>query len=121
MRQGCSLSSFLFNIYIEQAINECKVYCTEIKVNGARIQMLRFADDIAIIAQDKTNLKTELDRLDDILKRNYKMEIDRIKTKVTTCSKDSENINIKMDDDALKQVATIKYLGSIFTEDWKNK
>jgi len=36
------------------------------------------------------------------------------------CSKDPEN-NIKMDDDALKQVPKFKYLGSIFTEHWKNK
>jgi hypothetical protein len=37
------------------------------------------------------------------------------------CSKDSENINIKMDDNALKQVPKFRYLGSIFTEGWKNK
>jgi protein-arginine kinase activator protein McsA len=43
------------------------------------------------------------------------------KTEVMVCSKNSENINIKMDDDALKQVTKFKYLGSIFTEDWKNK
>jgi len=36
------------------------------------------------------------------------------------CSKDYENINIKIDD-ALKQVPKFKYLGSIFTEDGKNK
>ena len=39
VRQGCSLSSLLFNIYLEQAINECKEYCTGIKVNGVSIQM----------------------------------------------------------------------------------
>jgi hypothetical protein len=37
------------------------------------------------------------------------------------CSKNPENSNIKMDDDALKQVLKFKYLGGIFTEDWKNK
>ena len=37
------------------------------------------------------------------------------------CSKDPENINIKMDEDALKQVPKFKYLYSIFTEDRKNK
>ena len=37
------------------------------------------------------------------------------------CSKDPENINIKIDDDALKQVSKCKYPGSIFTEDGKNK
>jgi hypothetical protein len=37
------------------------------------------------------------------------------------CSKDFENNNIKMDDDALKQVPKFKFLSSIFIEDWKNK
>ena len=37
------------------------------------------------------------------------------------CSKDPENINIKTDDDALKQVPKVKYLGNIFTEYGKNK
>ena len=32
-----------------------------------------------------------------------------------------EIVNIKMDDNALKQVLNFKYLGSIITEDWKNK
>jgi len=34
-------------------------------------------------------------------------------------SKDPENIDIKMDDDVLKQVPKFKYLGSIFTEEGK--
>jgi len=38
-------------------------YCTGIEVNGVRIQMLRFAEDIAIIAQDEMNLKTALESL----------------------------------------------------------
>jgi len=59
--------------------------------------------------------------LDDILKRNYKMKINRKKTEVMICSKDFENIDIKMDDNYLKQVPKLKYLGSIFTEDGKNK
>jgi len=37
------------------------------------------------------------------------------------CSKNPENFYIKMDDDALKQVKKFEYLGSIFTEDGKNK
>ena len=37
------------------------------------------------------------------------------------CFKDPENINIKMDDDALKQVPKFKYLSSTFTEDGENK
>jgi hypothetical protein len=55
-------------MYIEQAINECKEYCTGIKVNGIRIQMLRFADDRGITAQDDINLKRTLENLHNILK-----------------------------------------------------
>ena len=66
--------------------------------------MLRYADDAVIRAQDEINLKRALDSLG-ILKRNYKKEIKRIKTEVMVCSKDPENINIKMDDDAQKQVS----------------
>jgi len=120
MRQGCNLLS-LFNIYIEQAINECKEYCTGIKVNGVRIQMLRFADDIAIIAQDE--IKRALESLDDILKSNYKIKSNRKKKKkkLWFAAKNFENINIKMGDNALKQVQKFKYLGSIITGDGKNK
>ena len=37
------------------------------------------------------------------------------------CSKDPENINNKMDEDALKKVPKFKYLSSIFKVDGKNK
>jgi hypothetical protein len=37
------------------------------------------------------------------------------------CSKYPENINIKMDDDALKQLSKFRYRGSIFKEDGENK
>jgi hypothetical protein len=49
------------------------------------------------------------------------MKINRINSEVTVCSKDPENYHIKMDEDAHKQVPKFKYLGSIFTEDGKNK
>jgi hypothetical protein len=122
VKKACNLSPLLFNVYIEQAINECKEYRTGIKVNGVRREMLRFADDIAIIAQEEIHLKRAVESLDNILKCNYEMKINRIKivfSKITVCSKDPENINIKMDDDAVKQVPKFKYLGSIFTEDGK--
>jgi len=121
VRKGCNLSPFLCNIYTEQAINESKECCTEINVTGVRIQMLRFADDIAIIGQDEINLKRTLESLDGILKSNYRMKIKREKTEVMVCSKDFENINIKIDDNALKQVPKFKDLGSTIAEDGKKK
>jgi len=45
------------------------------------IQMLRFADGIPIIAQDEINSKRALESLDNILKCNYKMKINKKKKK----------------------------------------
>jgi len=82
VRQGCNLLPLLFNIYKEQAINECKEYCTGIKVNGVRIQMPRFADDIVIMMQDEINLKRAIESLGDILKSNYIMKVTGKKQKL---------------------------------------
>ena len=49
------------------------------------------------------------------------MKVNIKKTEVRVCSKYYESISIKMDDNALKQVSTFKYLSSTFTEDGKNK
>ena len=75
---NCISQSFSF-VYIEQVINECKLYCTGIELNEVRIQMLRFADDMTVVAQDEINLKRALESLDDILKSNYKMKINKEK------------------------------------------
>jgi hypothetical protein len=47
-----------------------------------RIQILRFAVDIAIIVQDEINVKRALECLDDILKSNYIMKINRKEQKL---------------------------------------
>ena len=86
VRQGCNLSPLLSNIYIEQAVNECK-HCNGIKVNGVGIQMVRFTDDIVIVAKDEIHLKRTLDSSDDILKINYKIETKRIKQKLWSAPK----------------------------------
>jgi len=79
-------------------------------VNGVRIEMLRFADDIAIRAREEINLKRTLESFGDILKSKYKTKINSKKTEVMVCSKDPENINNEMDDDVAKQVPPFKYV-----------
>jgi hypothetical protein len=44
-------------------------------VNGMRIQMVKFADDIAIIAQDEINFIRTLESLDDTLKVLTKLKL----------------------------------------------
>jgi len=57
VRQGFTLSSFFFNLYVQEVINklreEVEVW---IRINGERINMLRFADDIAVITDNEEDL-----------------------------------------------------------------
>jgi len=51
VRQCCTLSPIIFNVYIQEAIDMIKEYANlGIKINGQKICMLRFANDIALIA-----------------------------------------------------------------------
>jgi len=54
VRQGCNLSPSLFNLYVEETLKEVrKENIGGIKVNGMLVQMLRFADDIVVIAESE--------------------------------------------------------------------
>jgi hypothetical protein len=65
LRQGCSLSPVLFNIYIEQVLKVWKLNCQGmgIPVNDRYLFTLNYADDQAVIAQDQLDLEFMLRRL----------------------------------------------------------
>ena len=82
VRQGCSLSPHLFNLYSEKAINRIKEETKNIgvKVQGKTIKMLRFADDIALLANTERELEKALNVTKTVF-NNYNMKINIGKTK----------------------------------------
>jgi len=65
VRQGCSLSPLLFNIYIEELVQEADDLEEGIKVGGRSIKALRFADDQAMMTKGRKGLQAMMDRLDE--------------------------------------------------------
>ena len=123
VRQGCSLSPLLFNLYIEQAINEVKEkFGDGVTVQGEVIKTLRFADDIVVLSESAEDLEDLLNGMNETLKA-YNMKINKGKTKVMECSrkKSGKAGDIRLGNEMLKEVNEFTYLGSRITWDGRSK
>ena len=62
VRQGCILSSCLFNLYAEYIMQNARLYeaQAEIKISGRNINNLRYAGDTTLMAESKEELKSLL-------------------------------------------------------------
>ena len=80
--QGCPLSPALHNIYLEDLIKNCFLYTGGVNIGGRRIKCIRFADDMALLAEDKRILKNMLIELNERCE-DYGMKININKAKAT--------------------------------------
>ena len=118
VRQGCSLSPILFNIYAEAMMKESLEYLEEgIKVGGEVVKTIRFADDKAVVCSTKEGLQRMISEIDRATER-YGMKINTSKTKVMRIARrQGPPINIMIGNEPVGEVSQFKYLGSIITQE----
>ncbi|KAF0772940.1 Reverse transcriptase domain-containing protein [Aphis craccivora] len=123
VRQGCNLSPSIFNAYIQEAIDIIREKIQlGIKINGKKIDMLRFADEIAVIAENEEELQRMLRFMEETLLNELSMKINTQKTKVLVCSRNN-NITTKIhlqNNQEIKKVEEFAYLGSIIRKDGRS-
>jgi len=116
VRQGCLLSPTLFNIFLEEIMNDAlEDHSGTISIGGRSITNLRFADDIDGIAGTEQELASLVKRLDESSTR-YGMEISAEKTKLMTNKDGGISADIKVHDVTLETVENFKYLGAIISD-----
>ena len=110
VRQGCSLSPLLFNIYAEAMMVEAMEGIEEgIKIGGKLIKDVRFADDQGMIAKSEKGLQKIMDGLNST-STSYGMKINIKKTKVMKVSKVKGEVNITINGLRIEQVGSFRYL-----------
>ncbi len=63
LKQGCLLSSVLFNLFINDFISFAKSLDIGLPVGDSKICILVYADDIVLLTQNETEMQTLLDAL----------------------------------------------------------
>jgi hypothetical protein len=62
VRQGCCLSSILFNLYSEYLTKEALQGLLGFKIGGKVIRIMKYADDLVLLAKEETVLQGMIDK-----------------------------------------------------------
>ena len=81
LKQGCSFSSILFNLYIHDLIVKIDSLNLGIDIDGEKVGMLVYADDIVLLAENEEELQQLLHELN-LWCENNKLEVNASKSKV---------------------------------------
>ena len=117
VRQGCLLSPTLFNILLERIMSDAlEEHGGQVSIYSRNVTNLRFVDDIDALVAEEQELETLVQSLDKTCTR-YKMEISAEKTKLMTNSANGIQREIKVKEQKLGTVSSLKYIGAIVTDD----
>jgi len=122
VRQGCILSPKLFNLFLEYIMREATIDVedTGANINGRRVNNLRFADDIDLVAELLEEAQRLLNKVDE-KSSQFGLEISETKTEWLLMSRrtDAETAHeqITLRGKPLNRVDKFKYLGSTISSD----
>jgi len=116
--QGETVSPILWNLYLEDLIHELNKSDTlPVKLVGATLHALLYADDIILLAYTPGELQKKIDVLSAYLTDNgLKVNLSKTKYMVFSKRKDNVKFSIRWDDKPINRVESYVYLGVPFTE-----
>ena len=109
VRQGCCLSPTLFNLHLEEIIGESFDGKRGVSIGGRRIECIRFADDMEVIAENTKVFQEILTELNNTCKE-YGMNINKKKTKFMILGGKGKRATMKIEGETIEQVNKFQYL-----------
>jgi len=118
LRQGCSLSPLLFNMFVNDLAEKIKDTGKGICIDDKRISILLYADDIVLLAETEDELQCLLNILDSWCKANT-MVVNPVKSNVVHFRPKSitrSAVNFICGENTLNTTAKYTYLGLLLDE-----
>ena len=115
LRQGCTLSPLLFTLIMEELTQRMKEKEIGIKIGDERLNILLFADDVVLIAENGEELQELLDEAS-VFSEEMQMKFGVEKCKVMVINEKQDGGNEEkytLSGKEMEKVAEFKYLGVI--------
>ena len=109
LRQGCVLSSLLFNVYMN-SIGKCSQADECATIGNCKISRLLFADDLVLLSSTESGLQRALNSFADAC-NTAGMKISTAKTEVLHLSRNPDQCVLQVNEATLKQVKNSSILG----------
>jgi hypothetical protein len=118
LKQGCNLSPVLFNLFINDLVNEIKNIGVGIDIGNSKVSIMLYADDVVLLAESAEDLQCLLDALQQWCDK-WKLQINETKSNVVhfrpaSVARTQYAFHVK--DSAIEIVDRYKYLGVLLTE-----
>ena len=117
VRQGCVLSPWLFNVFMDRIMREVKDRIQGgVQLTTTQVQMLLFADDMIVCTEKKEDMERNLAEMRVVMEK-WGMSMHWGKTKVMLVSRTGEGCEISVDGEEVEEVDKLKYLGVMLSGD----
>ena len=121
VRQGGILSPFLFNLYLNDIIDEISDINVGCCFGFSRCNIIAYADDLVLLAETQAQMIILFDKLTTCIDKHF-LKINKDKTKCVIFSNKMDELteNIELNGQRLQVVKVIKYLGHKVTFNFKD-
>ncbi len=122
IKQGDTLSPFLFNLYVNDINYIFTKRCDSPQLDNHEVRCLMYADDLLILSESQQGLQCAISKLKDYCTA-WKLKLNVKKTKVIIfgCRKYVGQSSFMFGEEELQIVDKYSYLGMMFTSDGKMK